>query len=141
MQLGRQTDVPEVQSYLDERAVRLGGCCSSRAERGKATNVIALIDADVGDHRVLFAIVVGRGAEGISHGHVALEIGNAVGFSVEAIKCRSNTGKKLIEERGWESTLGRYRLSREQDIPARYGYWYYLRWRRPLSPHRNTSEG
>ena len=123
MQLGRQTDVPKVQSYLDERAVCLGGCGSSRAESGNATNVIALIDADVGDYRVLFAIIVHRGAEGISHGHLALEIRNAVGFSVEAIKCRSNTGKKLIEERGWENTLGRYGLGREQNIPARYGYW------------------
>ena len=64
MQLGRQTDVPKVQSYQDERAGRLGGCSSSPYVGRDAANVIASIDADVSDHRVLLAVVVRRGAEG-----------------------------------------------------------------------------
>jgi len=96
VQLGRQTDVPEIQSYQDERAVPLGGCSSSPWIGGDAANVIALIDADVRDHGVLVAFVVGRGAESISHGHLTLEIGDDIGFRVLAIKERPNAGTENV---------------------------------------------
>lgn len=123
MQLGRQTDVPKVQSYQDERAGRLGGCSSSSYVGRDAANVIASIDADIGDHRVVVALVVRRRAKGISHGHLALEVGDYVGLCVLAIEKGPNTWGKDVEERGWENTPGRYGLGREKDIPAGYRYW------------------
>jgi hypothetical protein len=123
VQLGRQTDVPKVQSYQDESAARLIGRGSSPYVGRDAANVIASINADVGDYCVLVALVVRRGAEGVSHGRMALEIRDDIGFCVLAIEKGPNTGGKDVKERGWENTPGRYGLGREKNIPARYGYW------------------
>lgn len=123
VQLGRQTDVPKVQSYQDESAVRLGGCSSSPYVGRNAASILASINADVGDHRVLVALVVRRGAKGISHGHMALEVRNDIGFCVLAVQKGPNTWGKDVEERGWKNTPGRYGLGRENNIPAGYGYW------------------
>ena len=98
VQLGRQTDVPKVQSYQDERDVPLFGCSSSPDEGGDAANVIALIDADVCNHREPVAIVVPRGAEGVSHRHTALEVGNCVGFCVLAVKAYPDARRENVEE-------------------------------------------
>lgn len=99
VQLGRQTDVPKVQSYQDECAMGLGGCTSSSYVGRDATNVVPLVHTDVGDYRVRVALVVGRGAEGISHGHMALEIRDDVGFGVLAIEKGPNTWGKDVKER------------------------------------------
>ena len=101
MKLGRQTDVPKVQSYQDERALRFGGCRSSPYIGRNAAHVIASIDADVGDHRVLVALVVRPGAEGISHGHMAFEVRDYVRLCVLAIEKDPNTWGKDVKERGW----------------------------------------
>lgn len=123
VQLGRQTDVPKVQSYKDERAVRPRRCGSSPCVGRNAAKVIALIDADVGDDCVRVALVVLRGAEGISHGHMTLEVGDLIGFGVLAIQKGPNPWGKVIKECGREKTPGRYGLGREKNISARYGYW------------------
>ena len=96
VQLGRQTDVPEVQSYQDERGVPLGGGRSSPWVGGDAANVLTLIDPDVGDYRILVALVVGRGAERVSHGYLALEVGDDIGFRVLAVKERPNAGPENV---------------------------------------------
>jgi len=103
--------------------MRLGGCSSSSYVSRQAAKVIASIDADVRDHSVVVALVVRRGAEGISHGHMALEVGDYIGFCVLAIEKGPNTWGKDVKERGGEDTSGRYGLRREKNIPARYGYW------------------
>lgn len=123
MQLGRQTDVPKVQSYQDERAGRLGGCSSSSYVGRDAAYVIASINADVSDHCVLVALVVCRGPQGISHGDMALEVGDYVRLCVLAVEKGPNTWGKDVKERGREKTPIWYGLGREQNIPARYGYW------------------
>ena len=96
MQLGRQTDVPKVQSYQYECGVSLGGCRSSPWVGGDAANVITSIDADVRDYAVLVAVIVGRGSEGISHSDLALEVLDDIGFCVLAVKegsdARNETG-------------------------------------------------
>jgi hypothetical protein len=123
VQLGRQTDVPKVQSYQDECAMGLGGCTSSPYVGRDPANVVALIDPDVGDYRVRVALVVRRGAEGISHCHMSLEIGDDMGFCVFTIEKGPDTGGKDIKERGRENTSSGYGLGWEKNIPARYGYW------------------
>lgn len=98
VQLGRQTDVPKVQSYENERAMPFGGCSSSADVGWDTANVIALIDADVSDHRVLVALAIRGGAEGISHGHMALEIRDDIGFCVLAIEKRPDTGRVHVPQ-------------------------------------------
>ena len=73
-----------------------GGCSATPHVGGDAANVIASIHADVGDYSVPVALVVGRGAKGISHGHPALEIRDDVGFCVLAVKERPDAGNETV---------------------------------------------
>src|SRR5215469_5977073 len=97
---GPRTGEPEVNSYLHEGAVRLGGGCSSPAESRHRTNVVPLIDANVRDDLVGVVGIVSRQAIGVAHGHYATEIGYAMWIGVEAVKSSSNSRKELIEKRG-----------------------------------------
>jgi hypothetical protein len=54
---------------------------------------------------------------------MALEVRDYVRLCVLAIEKGPNTWDKAVKERGWQNTPGRYRLGREKNIPARYGYW------------------
>jgi hypothetical protein len=125
VQLGRQTDVPKVQSYQHECGVPLGGSTSSPDIGWDRANVISSIDADVGDHRVLIALVVGGSTEGISHRHTALEIRDDIGFCVLAVKECPDARRENIKERG-------------KYIPARNGNWVGGVWC-SLTPAWDTS--
>jgi hypothetical protein len=127
VQLGRQTDVPKVQSYQHECGVPLGGSTSSPDIGWDRANVIASIDADVGDHRVLLALVVSGRTEGISHRHTALEIRDNIGFCVLAVKKGPDARRESVKERG-------------KYIPARNGNWVRGLWC-SVTPPWDTSEG
>ena len=105
MELVPQTEVPEVNSNLHKSAVGLGGCCSSSAVSGHRSHVVPLIHANVRYDNVIVTGIVSRCASGVTHGGKAMEIGDAVGISIETIKNRSNAWKELIEEPEWRDQI------------------------------------
>lgn len=88
MELGRQTDVPEVKSYLDKRAVRPCRFCGARSVgvRYFASDVFPLIYADVGDNGLLLALIVRRHPACVPHSRNPTKIGDAVGIRIDGIK-------------------------------------------------------
>ena len=104
---GPQTGEPEVNSYLDEGTVGLGGSCPSPIVGSLRTNVVPLIDADVRDDLIGVAGVVSGRAVGVTHGDHAAEIGDAMRISIGPIKYRSNAWKELIEKELIDESNGR----------------------------------
>jgi hypothetical protein len=98
---GPRTGEPEINSYLDEGAMRLCGARASGAESRLRADIIHLVDADVRDHLVGLAGVVGGGADGITHRRYAAEIGDAMRLCVHAVVDRSDAGKELIKQPKW----------------------------------------
>jgi len=96
-----RTGEPEVNSYLDEGSVRLGGGCSSPPESRLRTSVVTLVDADVGYYLVGVAVFVCGQAVGVTHRDHAVEIGDPMWISVEAVEASSNARKELIKKKGW----------------------------------------
>ena len=89
MQLGRQTDVPEVDSYLHEGAARTRrfcGTCTVNRIRCLASSVFPLIYADVRDNGVFLPLFVRRRAARVPHSRDAAKIGDAVWIRIHGIE-------------------------------------------------------
>src|SRR5579864_3220379 len=102
MQLGPQTEVPEVQSYFDKDAIGLLRHRGSRrinGVRGCASDEFALVDADVGDDSILIVLVISRQPAGVAHRRQTLEVGDHLRVGADRIKGRSlarRTGNESV---------------------------------------------
>src|SRR5262249_50385376 len=134
MKLGRQTDVPEVESYLHEGALRPRRFCGARTDgiRCFTPNVFPLINADVGYDDVLFALIVHRHATCVAHSRDTTKIRDAVGIRIYGIQQGSlvgRTGKELVcQPVPWHNVSTRDRNWLNGEI----GYWF------DLSPQRDA---
>jgi hypothetical protein len=130
MELGRQTDVPEVKSYLDKRAVRPCRFCGARSVgvRYFASDVFPLIYADVGDNGVLLALIVRRHPACVPHSRNPTKIGDAVGIRIDGIKRGSlagRTGKELVEKPVRSCCVNVTTRDRNW-LNGEIGNWFYL---------------
>ena len=85
MQLGRQTDVPEVDSYFHKSSVRPFPFRPAAAHllprvRDHGANVVSYVDADIGYNGVWVAVIIRSLAKGISHGCYTAKVCDAVGI-------------------------------------------------------------
>src|SRR5215472_3139851 len=129
MQLGRQTDVPEVESYLHEGAVRTRrfcGTCTVNRIRCLASSVFPLIYADVRDNGVFLPLFVRRRAARVPHSRDAAKIGDAVWIRIHGIERGSlvrRAGKELIEK----PVTRDYIATRNRDwLNGEIRYWFDL---------------
>jgi len=125
---GPRTGEPEINSYLDEGAMRLSGGRASGGESRLRADIITLVDTDVGDHLVGLAGVVGGEAEGVTHGSYPAEIRDAMRLCVQAVVDRSDSRKELVDEPGWWNNVA---PGKRQWLNG----WYLN-----LSPGRDTGE-
>jgi hypothetical protein len=91
------------------------------------SNIVALIDADVGYNVVGAACMIGRSPEGVPHGDKTAEVVDAVRISVAAIVDRPNARKELIDE-----------PERREQIAS--GNGHRLHWGLNLASQRETAE-
>jgi len=126
MQLRRQTDVPEVNSYFDEgaaRQFRFSVACGIDEIDGLASQILSFVYADVGDNRIGISLVVSGSAERVSHGSNAAKIRDAVRIRIDWVKRWSLAGwagKELMEKpvtRNYVAARERQRL----DVEVWYG--------------------
>jgi hypothetical protein len=101
---GRQTDAPEVNSYLDESAVRwrrLGVASAIHGVDGLATDIVPLIHTDIGDDGVGVTVTVRCRSKPVTHGRNTLEVCEAVRIGAGRIKGRNLarwSRHELVEE-------------------------------------------
>jgi len=97
-----RTGVKEIQSYLNERAVRAFPI---------RTHVLSLIDAIVGLGSVRAASVVRGSSTGVAETRQSVEVRDAVGLGVQAVKACADPRQKLVNLK-WR------KIRRSEHVPA-----------------------
>ena len=98
-----RTGVKEVESYQHKCARPFGRFRGAHAaDRAFDADKLSLEDANVGADVVGVALTVGGGASGVSHGHRALKVVDAVGIGIATIKASTGAGKKGVDQR-WKN--------------------------------------
>ena len=140
VQLRRQTDVPEINSYLDESAAgQLRFRVASRVSEidRLPSQILPFVYADVGDHCIGVAVVVSGSTQRISHSGDAAKIRDAVRIGIDRVKrwiLPRWPGKELmVKPESWKYIAA----GKWQRLHAEVGYWIDLG-RETQTTHKNT---
>ena len=106
MQRGPRTGVEEINSYFDERAVRVPPI---------GANVITLVTADVRLNVVGPAAAVDRCSTRVAQGREPLKVGDAIRLRVEAVEQGARAWQELVDQE-WR------KVRRTEHVPARDRY-------------------